>query len=162
MAAPKYIPCDLCGNPNPRFILNSPGLDGPLVQCVACGFRYVGVRRSQLAFGRQSAEDIAANVRLANRDFRNLRLEEEARLAQLNARWRLDLIRKAKPSGKLLEIGCARGDFLRLAREQFDACGVEPTSLSGRHGAASTSLPAFTSSSMSIRPAASSAPLLIG
>ena len=126
MAAEQYIPCDLCRTQNPRFILESAGLDGPLVQCVACGFRYVGARRSQLAFGKHSAEDIASNVRLANRDFRNLRLEEEARLARLNARWRLDLIRKAKPSGKLLEIGCARGDFLRLAREQFDASGVEP------------------------------------
>lgn len=126
MAAEQYIPCDLCRTENPRFILESAGLDGPLVQCVACGFRYVGARRSQLAFGKHSAEDIASNVRLANRDFRNLRLEEEARLARLNARWRLDLIRKAKPSGKLLEIGCARGDFLRLAREQFDASGVEP------------------------------------
>ena len=34
--------------------------------------------------------------------------------------------RKVKPSGKLLEIGCARGDFLRVARESFDASGVEP------------------------------------
>jgi 2-polyprenyl-3-methyl-5-hydroxy-6-metoxy-1,4-benzoquinol methylase len=53
-------------------------------------------------------------------------LEEEHRLALLNARWRLNLIVKAMPSGKLLEVGCARGDFLRVARERFDACGVEP------------------------------------
>ena len=58
--------------------------------------------------------------------FRNLRLEEEHRLALLNARWRLDLIRKERPGGKLLEIGCARGDFLSVARDVFDARGVEP------------------------------------
>ena len=68
----------------------------------------------------------AAKVRAANTQFRYLRLEEEHRLALLNAKWRLDLIRRVKPSGKLLEIGCARGDFLRWARESFDASGVEP------------------------------------
>ena len=126
MAGLTYIPCDLCGTVNPRFILDSPGLDGPLVECVNCGLRYVGTRRSALAFGADSAQETAAKVRAANQNFRYLRLEEEHRLALLNARWRLDLIRKIKPSGTLLEIGCARGDFLRVAREWFDVRGVEP------------------------------------
>ena len=118
--------CDLCGAESPRTILESRGLDGPLVECVKCGFRYVGTRRSALVFGKDSAEETAAKVRAANTQFRYLRLEEEHRLALLNAKWRLDLIRKLMPSGRLLEIGCARGDFLRLAREFFDASGVEP------------------------------------
>jgi SAM-dependent methyltransferase len=65
-------------------------------------------------------------VRKANLTFRHLGLEEEHRLALLNARWRLDLIRQFRTSGKLLEVGCARGDFLRVAREPFDVYGVEP------------------------------------
>jgi len=123
---PGYLPCDLCGASNPRWILDSPGLDGPLVECVKCGLRYVGRRASALTFGQDAAEQTASKLRAANMQFRNLRLEEEHRLALLNARWRLDLIRKVKPSGKLLEIGCARGDFLSIAREWFDAKGVEP------------------------------------
>jgi 2-polyprenyl-3-methyl-5-hydroxy-6-metoxy-1,4-benzoquinol methylase len=121
-----YIPCDICRTANPRFILHSPGLDGPLVECVECGLRYVGVRRSALAFGGKAPEDTAARVRTANQNLRYLRLEDEHRLALLNARWRLDLIRGLKPAGKLLEVGCARGDFLRVAREQYDVHGVEP------------------------------------
>ena len=120
------IPCDLCGAVNPRFVLNSRGLDGPLVECVNCGFRYVGTRRSALTFGSGAGEETAANVRAANQNLRYLRLEEEHRLALLNARWRVDLIRRVKSSGKLLEIGCARGDFLQVARESFDVYGVEP------------------------------------
>src|SRR6185369_12639603 len=120
------IPCDLCGAANPRFILNSRGLDGPLVECVKCGFRYVGTRKSALTFGSGTSEETAANVRAANQNLRYLRLEEEHRLALLNARWRLDLIRQVKPSGKLLEVGCARGDFLQVARESFNVYGVEP------------------------------------
>jgi 2-polyprenyl-3-methyl-5-hydroxy-6-metoxy-1,4-benzoquinol methylase len=121
-----YAPCDICGAANPRFVLESPGLDGPLVECGQCGLRYVGSRRSPLAFGHASAEETAAQVRAANRQFRYLRLEEEHRLALLNARWRLDFIRKLKDSGRLLEVGCARGDFLSVAREIFDVYGVEP------------------------------------
>ncbi|HLH30270.1 MAG TPA: class I SAM-dependent methyltransferase [Terriglobia bacterium] len=122
----SFSPCDLCGAANPRFILNSPGLDGPLVQCVNCGFRYVGTRRSQLVFGSHSAEETTARVRAANKEFQSLSENEEHRLGKLNAAWRLDLIRKYKPGGRLLEIGCARGDFLSVARGPFDAFGVEP------------------------------------
>jgi 2-polyprenyl-3-methyl-5-hydroxy-6-metoxy-1,4-benzoquinol methylase len=124
--AADYISCDVCGAGNPRFVLNSSSLDGPLVECLTCGFRYVGTRRSALTFGQQAVHETVANVRAANKDFRYLRLEEERRLAVLNARWRLDLIRQLKPSGKLLEVGCARGDFLSVAGEYFDVSGVEP------------------------------------
>ena len=107
-------------------MLESRGLDGPLVECVKCGFRYVGQRRSGLTFGTGNPEETEKRVRAANAQFRHLRLEEEHRLAVLNARWRLDLIRKIRPGGKLLEVGCARGDFLSVARDVYDARGVEP------------------------------------
>jgi 2-polyprenyl-3-methyl-5-hydroxy-6-metoxy-1,4-benzoquinol methylase len=123
---PSYIPCDLCGAANPRFVLESAGLDGPLVECATCGFRYVGKRRSALTFGTDHPEETEKKIRAANMPFPRLRLEEEHRLALLNARWRLDLIRKMRSSGKLLEIGCARGDFLSVARDVFDVRGVEP------------------------------------
>jgi 2-polyprenyl-3-methyl-5-hydroxy-6-metoxy-1,4-benzoquinol methylase len=121
-----YAACDLCGGTNSQFVLQSPGLDGPLVQCLQCGFRYVGKRKSALVFGQAAPEETVEKVRAANRQFRNLRPEEEHRLAMLNSKWRLDLIQKFKSSGKLLEIGCARGDFLSAARGAFDASGVEP------------------------------------
>jgi len=122
----RYIPCDVCGADEPRFVLISSGLDGPLVECVQCGLRYVGKRRSALTFGRDSGEATTENIRAANAQFRYLRLEEEHRLAVLNAKWRLNLIRHVKASGKLLEAGCARGDFLKVAAEHFDVRGVEP------------------------------------
>src|SRR5437660_9654052 len=93
---------------------------------MTCGFRYVGKRRSALTFGTEKPEETERKIRATNTQFRHLRLEEEHRLALLNARWRLELIRKVRPSGKLLEIGCARGDFLSVARDVFDVRGVEP------------------------------------
>jgi len=123
------ISCDLCGTEDPRAILTSPQLDGPLVQCTNCGLYYVGWRHSRLTFGSGGgpSSDVADRVQAANFNIRNLRLEEEHRLALLNARWRVDLIRQFRPSGKLLEVGCARGDFLRVARENFEVYGVEPS-----------------------------------
>lgn len=120
------IACDLCGSDKSRHVLNSPGLDGPLMRCTTCGLYYVGSRRSELAFGAGSHEAVVARVRHANRGFQNLRLEEEHRLALLNARWRLNIIREFCPGGRLLEVGCARGDFLDVAREAFAVLGVEP------------------------------------
>jgi 2-polyprenyl-3-methyl-5-hydroxy-6-metoxy-1,4-benzoquinol methylase len=120
------IACDLCGFHQPKFILQSKTLDGPLVQCPSCHFYYVGSRRSHLTFGAGSAQAVADRVRQANRGFQNLRLEEEHRLALLNASWRLNIIREVCPSGRLLEVGCARGDFLSAARQYFDVKGVEP------------------------------------
>jgi 2-polyprenyl-3-methyl-5-hydroxy-6-metoxy-1,4-benzoquinol methylase len=120
------IPCDLCGSENPAPVLESPRLDGPLVRCRQCGFHYVGERRSNLAFGSDAAAATTERIRDANRDLPNLSLDEEHRLAEMNAKSRLDLIRQYCTSGKLLEVGCARGDFLRVAREYFAAYGVEP------------------------------------
>src|SRR5262249_12496605 len=125
-ASNGYAACDLCGGENPRVVLQSQGLDGPLVECLQCGLRYVGKRKSALVFGQGAPEETVRKVTAAHRQICNLRLEEEHRLAMLNSKWRIELIRKFKPSGKLLEIGCARGDFLSAARETFDASGVEP------------------------------------
>src|SRR5688572_18082780 len=120
------IPCDLCGSPDPQRILESSRLDGPLVRCRKCGLYYVGERRSELVFGSGSSAEVVERVRDANRNLRNLPLDEEHRLAGLNAKARLQTIRQYRPSGKLLEVGCARGDFLRIAREYFTSFGVEP------------------------------------
>jgi 2-polyprenyl-3-methyl-5-hydroxy-6-metoxy-1,4-benzoquinol methylase len=121
-----FSTCDLCGAENPRLILNSPGLDGPLVECAKCGFRYVGKRRSNLVFGAEPASEAVQKVRQANESFQPLPEYDEHRLAKLNAQWRLDLLRQYTSSGKLLEVGCARGDFLSVAKKAFDVFGVEP------------------------------------
>jgi len=120
------IPCDLCGASDPDRVLESPGLDGPLVRCRSCGLYYVGERHSNLAFGSDSASETTERIREANRDFANLSLDEERRLARLNARTRLDLIRRYRSKGTLIEVGCARGDFLHAARDHFNVVGIEP------------------------------------
>lgn len=124
-----YLPCDLCGRTDARFLMTCERLDGPLVQCRRCGLVYVGERREDFAFSRFDPE---RSRRLAER-VRALALvdeEVEAREAPIRERVmqeRLQWVRRFVASGRLLEIGCADGAFLALAaRAGFHAHGVEP------------------------------------
>jgi 2-polyprenyl-3-methyl-5-hydroxy-6-metoxy-1,4-benzoquinol methylase len=101
-------------------------LDGPLLRCSTCGFYYVGERNSALAYGPDSAAETAIRIEHANGRFADLPRAEERRLNELNARWRLELIERFSDGGRLLEVGCGRGDFLRVAAERFKVSGVEP------------------------------------
>jgi len=53
--------------------------------------------------------------------------ETESRSRNLdNDKRKIDVIKKHKETGKLLDVGCAMGDFLYLARQEgFDVAGVE-------------------------------------
>lgn len=119
-------PCDLCGSASSVPLPGSSRLDGPLVTCSDCGLRYVGRRRVGPAWAASSAEETVRIVEETIRRFPNLPRSEEARLNTLNARWRLDLIRRHRHSGLLLEVGCGRGDFLKVARDAFEVRGIEP------------------------------------
>lgn len=125
----SYLPCDLCGSADARFILESDRLDGPLVKCRTCGLVYVGVRREDFTFVSRDEEK---SRRLKER-VDALGLVDEAveageapvrrRLFSHRLRW----IQNFVPSGRLLEVGCAEGDFLVLAQEAgFDVAGIEP------------------------------------
>jgi len=104
-------------------------LDGPLVRCRQCGLVYVGERREDFTFSRFDPE---RSRRLAER-VRALELvdeEVEAREAPVRERVmaeRLRWVQRFIASGRLLEIGCADGAFLKLAaRAGFHAHGIEP------------------------------------
>jgi 2-polyprenyl-3-methyl-5-hydroxy-6-metoxy-1,4-benzoquinol methylase len=129
MASPenRIERCDLCGSVSAVPVLRSADLDGPLVRCSDCGLHFVTDRGSALAFGVDSPESTAQRLQAANDRFVDLPRSEERRLNELNAEWRLDLIRKLCPSGRLLEVGCGRGDFLRLGRRHFEVAGIEPS-----------------------------------
>ena len=120
------LPCDLCGSTDLRSLLRAPRLAGPLVECRRCGFRFVARSSSTLAFGGGASAATVERIREANASFEPLPRDEERRLNELNAAWRLEHVTRFRSSGRLLEVGCARGDFLRVARSSFEVCGVEP------------------------------------
>lgn len=118
--------CDLCGSAERSSLPGSDRIDGPLFECSQCGLRYVGGWTRGPAWAAPSEAETVRIVRETIERFPNLERSEEERLNVLNARWRLNLIRRYRGSGRLLEVGCGRGDFLKAAREWFEVSGVEP------------------------------------
>lgn len=130
----SFAPCDLCGGTDVRFLLTCERLDGPLVRCRRCGLVYVGERREDFTFSRADPE---RSRRLSER-VKALGLvdeEVEAREAPIRERAmaeRLRWVQRFASSGRLLEIGCAEGTFLKLAaRAGFQAYGIEPDPTTG-------------------------------
>jgi 2-polyprenyl-3-methyl-5-hydroxy-6-metoxy-1,4-benzoquinol methylase len=124
-----YAACDLCGAQEPEMLLESSRLDGPLVRCRECGLVYVGRRARDFTF---AAADAATSHALSQRvDALELvdRTVEDAEepLRRLGFEDRVARLRRHVTSGKLLDVGCANGDFLRAAEAAgFDVEGVEP------------------------------------
>lgn len=122
-------PCDLCGATAASRLLHCERLDGPLVRCDRCGLIYVGERQHDFTF---AGADEEKSRRLAER-VRALSLVDDA-VEAAEAPWRemlfADRLRRLQrfvTGGRLLEVGCASGEFLRLAaRAGFQVEGVEP------------------------------------
>jgi 2-polyprenyl-3-methyl-5-hydroxy-6-metoxy-1,4-benzoquinol methylase len=110
-------------------LLESDRLDGPLVKCSRCGLAYVGARQDDLTF---STLDEAKSRSLSERVKALGLVDEQVEAGEAPARRklfaeRLAWIKRFVISGRLLEIGCARGEFLELAADAgFEAQGIEP------------------------------------
>lgn len=127
----QIVNCDLCGSPRCKDVFTAPhdweradfepstdmyGRYGTIVRCLDCGHYYTNPRPGAgfLASGYESVTD---GVYLS---------ESESRC--INAYMSLATLRRHKPSGKLLEIGCFAGFFLNAARTSYDVQGLEPCS----------------------------------
>jgi len=114
-------PCNLCGGRVARRVYQLTNF--AVLECAACGLRY--------RTNRPSRDEVA---RLYNADgYLHSRLfagwESEAGLqsaAADNFRWGLRRLRGVGICGRLLDVGCGRGLFLRLARDEgWSVAGVE-------------------------------------
>ncbi|MEW5947560.1 MAG: class I SAM-dependent methyltransferase [bacterium] len=112
------VPCNLCGNDDPAPFLNVRGDD--VVRCRRCGLVYVSPRIGVEKILEQYDEsyflkpfgydDYVRHRKYFERTFRR----------------RLADIRKFVPAGRILDVGCAAGFFLNLAREQgYETAGVD-------------------------------------
>ena len=127
-------PCDACDGTRFRVIYpDHPVLDGPLVQCEACGLVQVNPPRGRYqiadAASRQARAAAYAEQAAAVRGNLQYRPEiEEAERAVRERFWaeRLARIERVAPRGRLLEIG-SDGQFLRLAAASgWSVTGVQP------------------------------------
>jgi len=125
-----YVRCNLCGSNNFSLYLKSPdtkfnrvlysttsqAVAGErLVRCRVCGLIYVNprLRESKIISSYEKADESIYTL--------------EAKARTKTFRHSLRIIKKYKNEGRLLDVGCAAGLFLKEAQSAgFEILGVEP------------------------------------
>ncbi len=104
--------CQLCGREGDMPLLYPAWR---IVRCDGCG----------LAFFPENVEtaELYTEKYFSGQEYRDYLADETA--LRKNFRERLADVRKLKPSGRLLELGCAYGLFLDEARTHFDVRGMD-------------------------------------
>ena len=106
--------CDLCGGAR----LWSVAAEAKVVECLACGYRFVSPRPSQAEIARSYSEP----------DFYDGWIADEAGRTRMWSK-RLDLLTRMAPGARVLDIGAGIGTFLAAARARF-GCEVVGTEVS--------------------------------
>ena len=132
----QYVSCDLCGERKSELKYKTRKLNRQIVKCSRCGLLYVNPQNAQnLTYdfeengNRQSRfhemHDFASKrFGLSNEEICSQ--EEDWRI--LHFADRAERVLKYRTSGRLLDVGCARGLFLSnfIDKRSFDISGIEP------------------------------------
>ncbi|MBI4574150.1 MAG: class I SAM-dependent methyltransferase [candidate division NC10 bacterium] len=113
----RPVPCNLCKTDDSRLLLRVKRSQDhfTLRKCRRCGLVFLNPRPESEDLARYYAEHY---------DYDGFRRDRESLINR--CRGDLDWIRKFKPKGSLLEVGCMYGFLLALARDAgFDCHGVE-------------------------------------
>jgi len=114
----EYVPCNLCGSNNTKEVFRARDerfdtcdYEFSIVECKSCGLAYVNPR--------PNFESIQAFY--PPRFFEHRDDSERAR-----SKYKEELRRVSRTSGRLLDVGCANGGFVRYAQNHgFNAEGLE-------------------------------------
>jgi len=106
------MPCIVCNNDQSRRLYDV------LLKCQNCGFTW-----ADLDIHNEQITKFYDNDYFCGQEYHSY-LQEKAAL-QKNFSRDLKLISRFMPSGKLLEIGCAYGFFLDLARRYYTTTGID-------------------------------------
>ncbi len=119
--------CTLCRGEDHRHLFTSQGYR--LVRCAGCGLAFVSNPPDAKQVAAFYDGDLAADY---HRDLRQPGSRASVRMDAL-ARRHLVFVKSTIRSGKLVDIGCATGDFVAAARQAgFDASGIELSGESAR------------------------------
>jgi SAM-dependent methyltransferase len=126
----ESVNCNLCGSSETRLVyqvsdwlLDRPDVVTTLVQCTHCGLIYQNPRPTEAEMGQHYPADYEPYL--------NFGTKKSSWLQQKSVEYGLDKraneVIKYGKTGKLLDIGCAVGDFLAHMRDKYhwQVCGVE-------------------------------------
>ena len=124
----ETISCPVCGSQESEFELEKNGYT--LVRCTPCSLVYVNPMPLQAEieeFYRREYYDQQAFKEVMGFPHHYLNDRDPVEVASIVPV--LKLLERFSVPGRLLDIGCGDGMFLRIAREWgWDPCGVEPSS----------------------------------
>lgn len=127
----KAVKCNLCGENKAKTLtrckIEKVDCDLPIdkmsiVRCPNCGFVYVNPHPEY------SPEEFRAlySEKYFDAPYMRFYIEEEGEQTNESFMSRLDWIEESGGKGRILDIGCASGGFLRLARDKgWDSYGIE-------------------------------------
>jgi SAM-dependent methyltransferase len=147
----EYIYCCICEKDNTKVIYNEN--DVKIVECRNCGLAYHNPRpNSTLLLEEYSTKYFENNEKSDSQaKLQSYRGDYVNRFSQFEVQYRkylnsiLDDIEKVKPSGKILDIGCAAGFLLEVAKKRgWDAFGVEPSAKMSLYGRDKLGIKIFT------------------
>ena len=116
----EYVNCNLCNSDNTKLSFTKNGFN--IVQCRKCGLVYVNPR-----LNKETLKKIYTKGYYTTQDERGYEdyIGGEKELKTM-FRKRLKRIEKYKKGGRLLDIGCATGFFIEVAKEDdWETFGVE-------------------------------------
>jgi SAM-dependent methyltransferase len=125
--APVRVPCPVCGSKDQVTLYKDTlGTDLPPFDYAFSPehmrtYRVVRCNNCSHAFCALPGENLWKNYKSVV-DAEYLSREEAHRLTAKNV---IAVIRRYIPNGRLLDVGCATGDFLTVAREYYEAEGLE-------------------------------------
>lgn len=138
--ASQMVHCPLCDSRSNSLVCKTPNVHMPffrrifferVVRCDACGFVFTNPRPTPAALERYYTDDYALEGLGIPKTLDEF-LDDSYKEIWFSKDRDLQLVTQRKTSGKLLDIGCASGTFLWLAKQQgFSVHGVEV----GRHSA---------------------------
>lgn len=125
MAVLEYVACNLCGSDD-SDIVHAKGLF-KIVECRNCGLTYVNPRLSPAALAREYGEGYYFGGSYDD-------YISERRGFEKTFEKRLEKIESFVKPGRILDVGCAFGFFLSVARRRgWDAYGVDLSASSCRY-----------------------------
>jgi SAM-dependent methyltransferase len=120
----EYVNCPVCEADHTRRFLASAPQD--IVRCRGCGLIYVNPRPRQDEVRNFFGEHYIPDEEMLTREFgawRATALKREA-----------DLVKRFKARGRILDVGCAGGQFLtHFVNDGWECHGVEPSQKAAEH-----------------------------
>ncbi|MCK4794613.1 MAG: class I SAM-dependent methyltransferase [Desulfobacteraceae bacterium] len=122
------IPCNICGGTLGRVLINCSNYD--IVTCNQCGLVFVDSQFDDEQLQKFYTQDYYTGK--WEKVYKDYISEQEQRIKAFRAR--LMELRKYSDSGRLLEVGCAAGFFLKVASDSFEVQGIELSEFSSEYG----------------------------